>query len=200
MRLQEILIEADRTMVQGPHPSTVVFADLAGFTVLTQEIGDAPAAERAAEFEALAHEVAVAKGGRLIKALGDGVMLLFGDAPSAAEAAIHLAAGASTLPPARIGLATGVIVPRDGDVFGRTVNMAARICAKARTNEVLVCEVTRAVIENAVPGAFTFAALDPVELKGFSAPVELYQTRALRPIAFGWQTTGDTPAHVSPTM
>jgi adenylate cyclase len=75
------------------------------------------------------------------------------------------------LPPARVGVDAGPVVLRDGDYFGRTVNLAARIADYARPGEVLVSARVR---QHAEP-EFAFDALGPAELKGIAEPVELFR-------------------------
>jgi class 3 adenylate cyclase len=117
----------------------IAFADLVGFTLLTHSVGDARAAEIAATFEAIALDVSVRGNARLIKSLGDGVLVHFQDAARAAEACRELlrAAADAGLPPARVGLAAGPVLFRDGDAYGATVNRAARLVALANAGEIV---------------------------------------------------------------
>ncbi len=174
-RLQEALRE--HGMEPGDEESlpAVAFADLSGFTGLTHEIGDAPAAEKAARFEAIAQRLAGTCEGRIVKPLGDGVMMLFPDAASAVEAALCLVEQSREhdLPPVRVGVATGQVVPRDGDIFGRTVNLAARVSAVAGPSQTLVCPNTRTAAEAAERG-LAFQGLGAVSLKGFKDSVPLF--------------------------
>ena len=171
-RIQEVLQEDGMMPATDRAAPTVLFADLAGYTALTHALGDAEAAEQAAGFEALAYETAISHGGQFIKALGDGVMLLFTDAAAAVEAGFALRDGVWAAQGAalRIGLATGPVVPRDGDIFGRTVNLAARIVAEAQEGEILACEDT----VTATKGRFAARRLAPATLKGFEAAPQLY--------------------------
>jgi class 3 adenylate cyclase len=107
----------------------VVFVDLTGFTRMTEERGDDVAAEVAMRLGEVALETVARHGGRLVKLLGDGVLVRFDDATAAAEGALDLlvALPHAALPTAHAGLAAGPLIVRDGDVFGRTVNLAARI-------------------------------------------------------------------------
>ena len=116
---------ADR---QGPAPA-VAFVDLTGFTELTQQRGDETAATVALRLGALATDVVEPRGGRVVKLLGDGVLLRFDEVPIAVEATLDLLAalGPAGLPTGHAGIASGPLIARDGDVFGRTVNMAARL-------------------------------------------------------------------------
>ena len=107
----------------------VAFVDLAGFTELTTQAGDDAAASVALRFSGLASSIAGRHRGRLVKALGDGVLLTFPDATSAVEGCLELLESlpGAGLPAGHAGVHAGPIIERDGDVFGRTVNLAARV-------------------------------------------------------------------------
>src|SRR3954468_276714 len=107
----------------------VLFVDLTGFTRMTEERGDDIAAEVAMRLGEVALETVGRHGGRIVKLLGDGVLVRFDDAQTAADGALDLlvALPHAALPTAHAGLAAGPLIVRDGDVFGRTVNLAARI-------------------------------------------------------------------------
>jgi adenylate cyclase len=110
-------------------PPAVAFIDLTGFTRLTEERGDEAAAAIAMRLGDLAADTVRPSGGRVIKLLGDGVLVRFGDAAAAADATLHLLAALplADLPTGHAGLASGPLIVRDGDIFGRTVNLAARV-------------------------------------------------------------------------
>src|SRR5215211_2987342 len=168
----------DRLAALGEEARRVfAFVDLAGFTALAEQLGDAEAAEKAAVFGRLAQETAQRFSGRLIKLLGDGAMLSFPESSRAVESALDLVAGAPSrdLPAARVGIAAGPVVRKDGDVFGRTVNLAARIADYARAGEVLVEE---GVTLSGPGGGVEFDLVGPVGLKGVSVPVTVYAARA----------------------
>ncbi|CAH1650268.1 adenylate/guanylate cyclase domain-containing protein [Chelatococcus asaccharovorans] len=179
MRVQEVLCEAGLGEALNRRPPTVAFIDLAGFTALTQAMGDEHAADYASRLEALAQDAVSRHGGRLVKALGDGVMLLFPEAIPALEACFAIAdrGAVDGLPPVRTGLATGPVVPRDGDIFGATVNLAARIVAQvdpSTPGQMLVCPDTRDAVMAARPDAFAFHPRSPVVLKGVEKAVVLH--------------------------
>jgi len=116
----------------------IVFADLCGFTALTESVGDHAAAELATRFHALARW-SRAPGARLVKTLGDGVLLVAPDAPAALRTARALrerVAADRVLPPVHVGVAAGTVVWRGRDVFGATVNEAARLAAAAAPWEI----------------------------------------------------------------
>jgi class 3 adenylate cyclase len=128
----------------------VAFVDLAGFTALAQERGDAAAADVALRLGAVASATALAHDGRVVKLLGDGVLMRFGDTAAAVEAAIEVLEqlNEQRLPPGHAGVAEGPIISRDGDVFGRTVNLAARISDVAPAGSVYVTAETAEGLAN----------------------------------------------------
>jgi adenylate cyclase len=136
------------------------------------EPGDAVAAER----EALAARA----GGRGRpwrndrETLGDGAMVRFPDAALSVAAMLELRrrAGCEALPPVHIGIDSGPLVRRDGDVFGTVVNLAARAASHAGPGEVLV---TRAVVSAWIGGEVRFEEVGEVELRGLARPVPLYR-------------------------
>ncbi len=115
-------------------------------------------------------------GGTPVKWLGDGVMFYFREPAAAVLAAVALveAVGSHGLPPAHVGIHAGPVVFQDGDYFGRTVNLAARIAEYARPGEVLV---SQEVVDATHGGPVTFTEIGPVELKGVSGTLRLYTAR-----------------------
>jgi class 3 adenylate cyclase len=122
---------------------TFLFADLVGFTALSIERGDEEAAEVATRFQRTVRDLAAEHGATVVKSLGDGAMVRGDDAGEAVRLGLELANGLDGLPPVRVGLNTGPAVERDGDYFGSTVNLAARLSQAARGGEVLLTEATR---------------------------------------------------------
>jgi class 3 adenylate cyclase len=153
-------------------PPAMVFLDLTGYTRLTEERGDEAAAELAANLARIAQGTSQHHGGRAVKWLGDGVMFHFPDPSESVVAALELVdrTPRAELPPAHVGVAAGPVVLQDGDFFGRTVNMAARISARAAPSEVLVNEEVAHVAAN---DAVRFEETGAAELKGFANPVPL---------------------------
>jgi adenylate cyclase len=125
---------------------TFVFADIAGYTALTEAHGDADAAELAATFCRTISEAAAARGGEVIKTIGDAVMVRHGD-PAEAVAlgltAAHEVIAGHGFPAVRVGMHHGPAIERGGDWFGATVNLAARVAAVAAGGEVLVTDAVR---------------------------------------------------------
>ena len=126
----------ERPMVEP----AVAFLDLTGFTRLTQERGDSIAAEMALRLAHLASQAVAPHRGRVVKLLGDGVLMHFSDVVDAVEASFELMdrLADSDMPPGHVGITQGPIVGRDGDIFGRTVNLAARISDVAPSGELYI--------------------------------------------------------------
>jgi class 3 adenylate cyclase/DNA-binding transcriptional MerR regulator len=176
----EVLIEVvegalDRAGLRAKMRITpaICFVDISGFTDLTERRGDEAAADLASRMAPLVRRTAERHGGKVVKYLGDGVMLYFGraeDAVSATLETVEAVAGAG-LPPAHAGIDTGPVVFQGGDYFGRTVNLAARIMERAQPGQVLVSD---GVAESVDRERFALAPIGPVELKGVPRPVELH--------------------------
>jgi adenylate cyclase len=132
--------EAGRVAPRDAVEPAIAFVDLAGYTQLTQAAGDQEAAAIAARLQDLAMSSARGHGGRLVKLLGDGVMLRFGSPVEAVRGVLGLmdAIDAAGLPPAHAGIASGPVIVRDADVYGHTVNLAARIAGHAPSGLLLV--------------------------------------------------------------
>ena len=155
-----------------------MFADLAGYTRITEEQGDERAARVALRLAELAVDAAREHDGRLVKLLGDGVMLHFASPRDAVDAALDLveAVDRAGLPSAHIGIDAGRVIVRDGDYFGHTVNLASRISARAGSGDVLVSSAVRDAAAVASEGpAFVFEPIGRAELKGIAEPIELFR-------------------------
>jgi len=150
----------------------ICFLDITGYTRLTQEWGDDRAANLASTVERLVQRISVQRGGKTIKWLGDGVMFYFDEPGDGVLAALEMVDGLARaeLPPAHVGLHTGPVLFREGDYFGQTVNLSARIGEYAGPGEVLV---SQAVAEASEGKGIRFGDIGPVELKGVSGPVHL---------------------------
>ena len=157
-------------------PPAMCFLDLTGYTRLTEERGDEAAADLAARLATLVRRSAQEHGGTPVKWLGDGVMFYFREPAAAVLAAVELVevVGRQGLPPAHVGIHAGPVVFQEGDYFGRTVNLAARIAEYARPGEVLV---SQEVVDAAEGGPVTFTEIGPVELKGVPGTLRLYTAR-----------------------
>jgi adenylate cyclase len=157
-------------------PPAMCFLDLTGYTRLTEERGDAAAAELAARLAGLVRRSSLEHRGTPVKWLGDGVMFYFREPAAAVPAALDMVevVGRQGLPPAHVGIHAGPVIFQEGDYFGRTVNLAARIAEYARPGEVLV---SQEVVDAADGGPVSFTEIGPVELKGVSGPLRLYTAR-----------------------
>jgi adenylate cyclase len=154
-------------------PPAVSFLDLTGYTRLTEERGDEAAAELAETLASLVRRRSQEHGGQPVKWLGDGVMFYFADPGESVLAALEMVDGVATeaLPPARVGIDAGPVIFQEGDYFGRTVNVAARIAEYARPGEVLV---SQGVVDAADGTPVTFNGIGAVELKGVSGALLLH--------------------------
>jgi class 3 adenylate cyclase len=111
-----------------------------------------------------------------VKWLGDGVMVHFQEPAGAVRSALELVEQlpVAGLPPAHVGVAAGPVVVQGGDYFGRTVNLAARIAARAGVGQVLA---SQSVASSDPPAGVRFVELGELELKGFVRPVRLLEVR-----------------------
>jgi len=173
-------ILASRGLAAPPQPSppTVVFADVSGYTRLTDERGDEVAVRIASSLQRKAEAAATAHGGRLVKLLGDGAMLSFPDSRRGVRAALELVRTltAETDVAAHAGAHVGPVIERDRDLFGGTVNMASRIAERAGPGEVIVSE---AVVRDAADDGVGFDPVGETSLKGFVEPVPLFRAHIL---------------------
>lgn len=154
----------------------ICFLDITGYTRLTQERGDRAAADLAETLNRIVKRTSLDHGGRPVKWLGDGVMFHFPDPGPGVVAALEMVDGIreAGLPPAHVGLDVGPVVLQEGDYYGRTVNLAARIADYARPGEVLV---SQAVVDVSGDAGVAFSPIGDVELKGVSGAVALYGAR-----------------------
>jgi adenylate cyclase len=168
----EVLMEKAGIHSRLERLPAICFLDITGYTRLTQERGDDAAADLATTVGRLVQRTSVQHGGKPIKWLGDGVMFYFGDPGHGARAALEMVdelAGAG-LPPAHVGLHAGPVLYQEGDYYGQTVNLSARIADYARPGEVLV---SQAVADASKEEGIAFGDIGPVELKGVSGTVHL---------------------------
>jgi adenylate cyclase len=166
----------EEELEEGRLRVAVAFADLAGYARLTVEQGDEAAVSTVERFvEAVGQSLP--PDARVIKTLGDEVMVVGPDPAALTAWAVGLQGGiAPGEPSPRIGIHYGEALYRDGDYFGRDVNQAARVVARAGGGEVLV---TRPVVDLADgTDGVQFARIGEVRLKGFSEPTELFTVSA----------------------
>lgn len=160
-----------------PALRTIMFTDIVDSTAMTERLGDARAVEMVRAHDAMVRRVLHDKGGREVKHTGDGIMAAFDDAADAVDAAraIQRAFEAFNLASreklrVRIGLDAGEPVADHNDLFGATVQMAARLCQSAEPDTILVSEA----VSGALPGRFSLVDLGSRNLKGFGRPVETF--------------------------
>jgi adenylate cyclase len=163
-------MEAEADFDLGRLRVAIAFADLAGYTRLTEQAGEEQALDVVERFVA-GVEATLPDDARVIKTIGDEVMIVGSDAGALADWAVGYQRMAATARPRpRIGLHAGAALYRDGDYYGRAVNLASRVAARAAGGEVLV---TRPVVE-AAGSHLEFSQIGEVTMKGFSEPTELF--------------------------
>ena len=168
----------DGTLDLGRLRVAIAFADLAGYTRMTEEQGDEEAVEAVERFvEAVEHTLP--DNARIIKTIGDEVMVVGSDPAELTDWAVGFQQIYDLRPLPRIGIHYGETLYRDGDYYGREVNQAARVAARAAGGEVLV---TRPVVEQARAPHLEFERIGEVRLKGFTEPTELFLAEA-RPVS-----------------
>ena len=177
-RTESWLEERGITPPQPRRPEAIAFLDLTGYTKLAEEQGDEAAAELASDLASVVQDAAQTHGGRAVKWLGDGVMFHFSNPAGAIRSGLELVRQTEEAMsvPARIGINAGAVIVQEGDYFGRTVNVAARIADYAQPREVLVSEAAR---QSAGNTDVEFELVGDVPLKGVSKPIRLH--RATRP-------------------
>ncbi|MEH3033031.1 MAG: adenylate/guanylate cyclase domain-containing protein [Aeromicrobium erythreum] len=161
---------------------TVGFADLSRFTAMTNTMDEAELGDLVENFETRVSDIITAGEGRVIKALGDAVLFVNLDARAAVDTSLEVVAKISArddLPNVRVGLATGSVLSRLGDVFGPPVNLAARLSNVARSHRVLVDRHTADALP---PDAYDMRSLPPRVLRGFGevSPITVSRRRAFR--------------------
>ena len=155
-------------------PEAASFADLSGFTALTEASGDEVAAELSLGLAELVGEVADRHRGTTVKLLGDGALLHFRDPGDAVRGSLEIVGSAPSrgLPPAHAGVNAGPMLYDEGDYFGRTVNVAARIASRAGPGQVYVGQ---SVAETTAAVGFRLVEVGEFELKGIARPVRIFE-------------------------
>ncbi|TMG01030.1 MAG: hypothetical protein E6I03_09980, partial [Chloroflexi bacterium] len=193
------LVNTTYPMAQQPPEGvvTVLFTDIVGSAALKTSQGDAAAQEIVRGHFELLREQVESHGGREVKTLGDGLMATFVSPRSALTSAIAmqraLADGNRAKPPeqqvqVRVGLNAGEAIREDGDIFGSTVDAAARICAKAAGGQILASETVRGIVGAAKE--LQFRDRGRFRLKGFPERWRLLEV--------AWEE--EAPAVVSPPV
>jgi class 3 adenylate cyclase len=174
-------VEASEQLPTAPDGTvTILFSDIAGYTPMTERLGDLRAGELLATHNKIVRSQVAAHGGYEVKAQGDGFMVAFAGAGRAVRCAIAIqqafAERNSAVPDepidVHLGLHTGEAVRQGDDFLGRTVIMASRITAEARAGEILVSSLIHELAASS--GEFSFGESRRAELKGIAAPQVLY--------------------------
>ncbi|HVA04600.1 MAG TPA: adenylate cyclase regulatory domain-containing protein [Acidimicrobiales bacterium] len=145
----------------------VGFADMVGFTTLSQQLSEEELAAVVARFEEVAHDTVTAGGGRVVKMIGDEAMFVTESALDAARIGLALAeayAGDELLSDVRVALAVGPVLVQDGDFYGPVVNLASRVVNMAAPGSVIVTDEFHSAV-GAPPGEFEFLAIRPRRVK-----------------------------------
>jgi adenylate cyclase len=177
-RIERRLEQRGLIPARPEHPPAVAFVDVSGYTRLTVDRGDEFGARTSVRLGELAEATVRRHDGRVVKLLGDGVLLLF-DAPcDAIEAVVELSRAMvkAGLPAAHAGIHAGPVVERDGDVFGTTVNVASRIANHAPAGTILV---SQPVVLGCPDLEGRFEPLGDVQISGVPDPMRLCRWRPL---------------------
>ena len=171
-------IELDPSVDLGRLRVAIAFCDLAGYTRYTEEEGEEQALSFVERFVGAVTDT-LPEDARVIKTIGDAVMIVGQDVQALTDWAVGFQHLFRERPEPRIGIHHGATLYRDGDYFGREVNFASRVVARARGGEVLV---TDSVVERAAESKhLAFEGVGQVKLKGFSEPVQLFRATTPRP-------------------
>jgi class 3 adenylate cyclase len=157
-------------------PLAVAFADLAGYTGLTHELDPVDFATMIARFETVTGDVITTAGATVVKRIGDAVMFIANAPGIACSLAVELveACARERLPKLRVGLAFGDVMVRQGDFYGRTVNLAARLVSVAEPGTALADAALHTRLAS-VRAGYAFVPTGWYELAGFPEPVPAYQ-------------------------
>jgi len=164
---------------RDPGIRTVLFADIVNSTTITQSLGDEAAMAMLGVHDTIVREALSAVGGREVKHTGDGIMASFVSAAGAVRCAIQIQreldkhAQTNTERPlkVRVGAAAGEPVEQNNDLFGSTVQLAARLCGHAQPEQILV---TNAIAELCIGKGLLFEDLGEIVVKGFDSPVRAH--------------------------
>jgi adenylate cyclase len=167
--IQRSMMLRSHGFAPGESPTIAVgFADMVGFTLLSQHLSDQELATVVRRFEDISHDIVTGLGGRVVKMIGDEVMFVVESAANAARIGLNLAdayADDDLLSDVRVGLASGPVLLRDGDYFGSTVNLAHRIVNIGNPGTVLMSDEFHTALMAEAPDEFTGQALRPRLLK-----------------------------------
>ena len=164
---------------RDPGIRTILFTDVVNSTTLTQSLGDEAALAILGMHDTIVRDALSALGGREVKHTGDGIMASFVSAAGAVRCAIqiqrelekHAQANPERPLKVRVGAAAGEPVEQNNDLFGSTVQLAARLCAHAQPEQILV---SNAIPDLCIGKGLSFEEVGEVALKGFGAPVRAH--------------------------
>ncbi|MGC2354379.1 MAG: nickel-binding protein [Candidatus Udaeobacter sp.] len=167
------------TNERDPGIRTVLFTDIVDSTTLTQSLGDEAALAMLGVHDTIVRDALSASGGREVKHTGDGIMAAFISAAGAVRCAIqiqreldkHAQANPERPLKVRVGAAAGEPVEQHNDLFGSTVQLAARLCAHAQPEQILV---SNAIPDLCIGKGLLFEDVGEVVLKGFGNPVRAH--------------------------
>lgn len=161
-----------------PGHRAILFTDIVGSTEMTARLGDRMATELIRAHDSIVRRCLAACAGREVKHTGDGIMAVLPDSQRGVDCAIriqrefrHYNQHAQEPIHVRIGLDSGEPVEDSNDLFGTTVQLAARLCAEAAVDQILVSET----VAHEHGDASAFKAAEQRQLKGFAAPVEVVE-------------------------
>jgi class 3 adenylate cyclase len=164
---------------RDPGIRTVLFTDVVNSTSLTQLLGDEAALAVLGVHDTIVRDALAALGGREIKHTGDGIMASFVSVAAAVRCAIqiqrelakHAQKNSEHALKVRVGAAVGEPVEQNNDLFGSTVQLAARLCSHAQPEQILV---SSAIAELCLGKGLSFEDVGEVTLKGFGSPVRAH--------------------------
>jgi adenylate cyclase len=159
-----------------PTDLAIVFTDLSGFTRYTAGAGDEAATAMLAEHHRVVGPVIRSRGGRIVKRLGDGLLLAFPSCDAAVYAALELLPTAPESLQLRAGAHCGEVVATRDDVIGHVVNIAARVADSAKGNEVLITGDVRAAVDDL--RGVTFSRLRKRSFKGLDEAIAVCRASA----------------------
>jgi adenylate cyclase len=167
--IQRSMMLRSHGLATGQSPILAVgFADMVGFTLLSQHLSNEELAAVVRRFEQISHDIITGRGGRIVKMIGDEAMFVVDRVDEAARIALALAdayADDDLLSDVRVGLACGPVLLHDGDYFGPTVNLAHRIVNIANPGTVLMSDDFHTALMIEAPDEFVARALRPRTLK-----------------------------------
>ena len=167
--IQRNMVARSHGLTPGQNPTLAIgFADMVGFTLLSQHLSDEELAAVVRRFEEISHDIVTSSRGRVVKMIGDEVMFVTDQVDDSARIGLDLAdayADDDLLSDVRVGLSVGPVLVRDGDYFGPTVNLAHRIVNIGNPGTVLMSDGFHTALMAQAPGEFTAQPLRPRLLK-----------------------------------